>query len=198
MYPLIETIKVFQRKLQCIEYHNARFNNSRKELFGIKKPINLQSVLKIPDTIDQGIFKCRLVYDSEIHSVEFLAYRKKQIKTVRAVLNDRIQYAHKFADRHELESMLMSSEADEILVIKNGFLTDSSFSNVIFYKKGKWFTPESPLLKGVKRQQLLDSGKILEEQISLTGLSQYSHFQFINAMNEMDETKWREVKDIIL
>ncbi len=36
---LIETIKVQNRILQNIEFHNIRFNRSRKELFGIYNPL---------------------------------------------------------------------------------------------------------------------------------------------------------------
>ncbi len=47
MCRLIETLKVFNKKLFNIEYHNKRMNNSRKELFGCNDEIDLSEKILI-------------------------------------------------------------------------------------------------------------------------------------------------------
>ena len=50
--------------------------------------------------------------------------------------------------------------ADDIIIVKNGLVTDSFYANLAFLKNGIWFTPETPLLLGVQRQFLLSQKTI--------------------------------------
>ena len=83
--------------------------------------------------------------------------------------------------------MKQKSKADEIIIVKNNHLTDTSYSNVLFKKRKEWFTPKTYLLNGVQRQNLLKNKKIKEAEITLQNLKEYSHFQIINAMNDFDD-----------
>ena len=83
--------------------------------------------------------------------------------------------------------MKLKSKADEIIIVKNNHLTDTSYSNVLFKKGKEWFTPKTYLLNGVQRQNLLKNKKIKEAEITLQNLKEYSHFQIINAMNDFDD-----------
>jgi 4-amino-4-deoxychorismate lyase len=71
--------------------------------------------------------------------------------------------------------------------VKNNHITDTSYSNLLFLKGKDWFTPSTFLLNGVQRQHLLKKKKIKETEITLQSLSEYSHFQLINAMNDFDD-----------
>ena len=109
------------------------------------------------------------------------------ILLLQLVENNSYDYSFKFEDRKELEKMKILSKAAEIIIVKNNHITDSSYSNLLFKKGKDWFTPKTFLLNGVQRQSLLKAKKIKEAEITLQNLSEYSHFQLINALNEADD-----------
>lgn len=61
-------------------------------------------------------------------------------------------------------------DCDEIIIIKNGLVTDTSFTNIAIYKHGMWLTPKHPLLLGTKRAALLEKGIIQEADITVDDL----------------------------
>ena len=83
--------------------------------------------------------------------------------------------------------MLQQARSGEIIIVKNNHITDTSFSNILFKKGKDWFTPSTYLLNGVQRQHLLQKNKIKEAEITMQNVSEYSHFQLINAMNDFDD-----------
>jgi 4-amino-4-deoxychorismate lyase len=44
---------------------------------------------------------------------------------------------------------------DDIIIVRNGFVTDASYANLIFRKGDEWFTPATFLLAGTMRAFLL-------------------------------------------
>jgi 4-amino-4-deoxychorismate lyase len=73
--------------------------------------------------------------------------------------------------------------SDDILIIKNGMVTDTSYSNVIFRDKiGNWVTPSTCLLKGTRRLNLLKNRIITETDIRVSDLKYYNEIRLINAM----------------
>ena len=54
-------------------------------------------------------------------------------------------------------------DKDDILIVKNGLLTDTSIANIALYDGNDWYTPLHPLLKGTKRAELLDKGVLKEK-----------------------------------
>jgi 4-amino-4-deoxychorismate lyase len=81
---------------------------------------------------------------------------------------------------------LTHKSADEILIIKNGFVTDTSFSNIVFFDGIKWITPSTYLLNGTQRQQLLQQGAIIEEEIRPSDLKHFRFAKLINAMLDLE------------
>ncbi len=188
MCRLLEAIKVKNRILQNIEYHNERLNRTRHKLFGKKDFIDLGEIIKIPEDLPPGIFKCRIVYDIEILSIEFQLYNPKPIRRLKIVECNDIDYEYKYADRTLLNKLLKEKgNADDILIVKNGFITDTSFSNIIFFDGQKWVTPSTPLLKGTKREKLLNEGKIFEIPIMKSDLKKFHYAKVINAMLDMED-----------
>ena len=116
-----------------------------------------------------------------------LPYAFPEIETFELVENDDFSYDFKFADRTEFEKMKKKARAQEIIIVKNGQITDTSFSNLLFLKNQTWYTPKSFLLNGVQRQNLLKQGIIKETEITLQNLNEFSHFQLINSMNEFNQ-----------
>ena len=77
-------------------------------------------------------------------------------------------------------------EADDILIVKNGWVTDSSYANLIFKLGDKWITPASYLLNGTMRQQLIERGEIQCEPISLVDIGKFANVKLINSMVGMN------------
>jgi len=197
MCRLIESIKVFDKKLFNIEYHNKRMNNSRRILFNCNDEIDLSTIIKIPENLDNRLYKCRLIYSKEIESIEFVPYVKKNINTIKIVENNFIDYTHKFENRDELNKMLLESNADEIIIIKNNFITDASFANIVFSDGIIFVTPSTPLLKGTKREKLLNEGIIREEELRKNDITKFKFFYLINSMLEIDDENKISIEKIL-
>ncbi len=196
MCRLIETLKVFNKKLFNIEYHNKRMNNSRKELFGCNDEIDLSEKILIPKELNYNLYKCRIIYSKGIESIEFMPYQKKLIKKIKILENNHINYQYKFEDRTELNLMLNKSNADEIIIVKNGLITDASFANIVLSDGSIYLTPSTPLLKGTKRARLLDEGLIKEEELKKNDLRKFKYIYFINALLDIEEENKMEIDRI--
>ena len=96
---LLETIKIEDGKAENLFYHQIRFDKSRRELFEKKDNIDLASFIKPPS---KGLYRCRIVYDTAIRSVEYIPYAPKEINKLKIVISD-ISYAYKYADRKTIE-----------------------------------------------------------------------------------------------
>lgn len=187
MFPLFESIKVENGQFRNLAMHQNRIDRSRFGLLGLKDSLELKSTLKIPDHAEKGIFKCRVVYGKTISKVEFIPYQIRSIKTLKIVVDNEIDYSFKYSDRSQLEKLLLlKGDCDDILIVKNGLITDTSYANIVFFDGNDWFTPEHPLLKGTMRESLLNTGKIKSREIKIEDLCKFSKFALINAMMDFD------------
>jgi 4-amino-4-deoxychorismate lyase len=194
---LIETIKVEGCALQNAAFHNERFNRSRRELFGIQQKSLLEDLIILPADLPLGKIKCRVVYSREIKSIAFSPYRLRKLQTLQIVEDDSIDYAYKFEDRQHLEKLTQSITADDILIVRNGLITDTSYANIIFWDGIKWITPTSPLLCGTMRSKLLQEGKIQCDELKKSDLSLFKSARIINAMIGLDESPSISIKNIL-
>jgi len=176
---LLETIKIEDGKLSNLSYHQARFDKSRKDLFKVTRKTDLSSIIKAPQ---KGLYRCRIVYDENIRSVEYIPYKEKNIQKLKVVPSD-INYKYKYANREAFNKLLQTySDYDEIIIEKDGYLTDTTISNIAFYDGDKWFTPEYPLLEGTMRSKLLDEGFLHKKEIKKEDLKNYSQIALMNSM----------------
>lgn len=191
MYPLFETIKVFERKLINIDYHNQRLNRTRRLLFRSVEEIDLNNIISIPDDIDNGLYKCRITYDKkEFGEAEFSPYKLRRISSLKIVHCDEIDYSFKYCDRSVINDLLSrKGDCDDILIIKNGFVSDTSICNILFYNGTDWITPAAPLLKGTMKTKLLQENKIIEGKIKEKDLKKYSMAALINAFRGLEENQ---------
>jgi 4-amino-4-deoxychorismate lyase len=184
---LLETIYLKDGQWQNIDYHNQRFNESRRAIFDIDETIDLTDLIEIPDEYKTADYRCRVIYESEIESVSFVKYVPKEIKKLRLVDIGNWNYEYKYADRDFLNKLLAeNSDVDEVIMTKNGFITDCTIANLAFYDGKNWFTPTTPLLKGTKRQQLLDKPMITEREIRIKDISQYEGVCLINCFRNLE------------
>lgn len=176
---LLETIKIENGIICNLDHHQKRFDKSRIELFGDVAKIDLQAFINPPK---DGLYRCRIIYDKDIKSIEFLPYHPKTFKTFKIVSSD-IDYSLKYADRKELENLKSRYlDFDEIIIEKNGYLTDITISNIAFFDGIEWITPASPLLEGTMRAKLLDEGFLKTADIKSVEIKNFSKFALINAM----------------
>lgn len=186
---LIETIKMSGGKLHFMDYHNSRFNSTRLNLFKIKDPIDLVDEIQISEEQSRGIFKCRITYGEHINKIEFEPYIQKKISSLKLVVDNRIDYSFKYANRtHINELFLQKGECEDILIIKNGYVTDSSFANVVFWDGNQWITPSTPLLKGTARDRLIHEKRILEREIKVGDLHNFTKARLVNAMVSIEDS----------
>lgn len=177
---LLETIKVDQGKFSFSSFHNERFNRTRFELFGIQENFDLSTIINPPDL---NCYRCRIVYSKTIESIEFIPYQSRRFKTFQIVHDDHIDYKYKYLDRSAIQKLEQSKkEADDILIIKQGFITDTSIANVAFFDGEQWITPANPLLKGTTRERLSQEGKIKSATIDLKEIKKYSKMALMNAL----------------
>lgn len=186
--PCLETIKVQNRQFYNLSYHTERLNRSRKALFDCKNDLDLQQILSVPTELDESIHKCRVIYDAAIQTVEFLPYKIKPIQSLQLVEANDLDYEYKYLDRSIFAHLLKKTTADDILIVKKGFLTDTSYANVVFWDGNRWYTPATPLLHGTKRQYLLDTKQIEARKLLPEDLQQFIHARLINALLDLDSS----------
>ncbi len=196
---LYESIKVKNRKLVNSSFHNKRMNKSRKELFGTSEEIDLEEKIVVPEKLDTGIYKCKVFYDQRIEKVEFIKYQRRNIRKLYAVVDNTIGYSYKYTDRSAIDKLkekYAPSDEEDIIIVKNGMLTDTSYSNVALFDGENWFTPTEPLLKGTHRARLLAEGKVSERNIKLSDLPNYFEIKMINALMDFDTSPTFKTKTI--
>ncbi|MDR6546074.1 MULTISPECIES: aminotransferase class IV [Chryseobacterium] len=187
MSQFIESIKVEDQEIFLSDLHQKRVNQTFSH-FGKEDPIDLVKIYKNLHHDEDGLFKLRVSYDLDKRiRTQMIPYAIPEIHDFQLVENNSFDYSFKFEDRKELDKMKMKSKAEEIIIIKNNHITDTSFSNLLFLKGKEWFTPSTYLLNGVQRQHLLKQKKIKEAEITLQNIKQFTHFQIINALNDFDD-----------
>ncbi|MCE3075036.1 aminotransferase class IV [Chryseobacterium gwangjuense] len=187
MSQFIESIKVEDQKIFLLELHQKRINQTFSH-FGKEGSVDLKKIYDHLEHDEDGLFKLRLVYDLDKKiRTQMIPYAIPEIQDFQLVENNSFDYSFKFEDRKELDKMKMKAKAEEIIIVKNNHITDTSFSNILFLKGKDWFTPSTYLLNGVQRQNLLKQKKIKETEITLQNIKQFSHFQLINALNDFDD-----------
>jgi 4-amino-4-deoxychorismate lyase len=174
---LFETIKIENGQIANIEWHNQRCNRSRFDFFQERKSINLETFITAPKS---GLYRCRIVYNKHIQSVEYIPYIPIKIEHIKLV-NSQIDYSYKYNNR-EIFHQLQQKGYDEILIEKNGLLTDTSIANIAFYTGKEWITPKIPLLEGTLRARLLNENFLKLKNIEKNEIKNFSHFALMNAM----------------
>ena len=189
-HPLfIETIRLTNGQLFNLHFHNKRLNYTRNTYFEEKSEWDLTQHITIPENFKKGLFKCRVTYGEQIEKVEFEPYQPRLVQHLRLVNDNNIEYSFKYQNRLSLNELFAQrGEADDVLIIKNGFITDTSYANIVFWNEEQWITPDTYLLAGTQRAQLLEKGIIFEKKIRAQDVPKYSHARLINSMLDFETT----------
>lgn len=177
---LLETIRCLDGNVLHLNYHQKRMNLSCR-ILGYTDNISLH--LNPPKL---GLYRCRVVYEKEIEKIEYIPYIKKNISSFKLIHSD-ISYSLKYENRDEINNLYKQrGDSDEIIIVKNGLITDTSIANICFFNGKEWLTPKNPLLNGTTRQRLLDENKIKTADISYKEIKKYSKIALLNAMIDFD------------
>lgn len=184
-----ETICVFSKEFLNLSYHEARLNRSRARLWNARQPLALRELLTVPGHVGNEKYKCRVTYGLEIMTISWEIYSPRPLRSLRLVEDDTVEYAHKYENRDELNRLYARREnCDDVLIVKKGLLTDTSYANIALYDGRIWHTPKVPLLPGTQRAFLLDSGKVVPTDIGVEDLGKYSSIRLFNAMLLWEES----------
>jgi len=174
-----ETIKIEDNQIYNLFYHNQRLNNTRKSLFGSNSDLDLADFI---DSNHQPITKCKVIYDDEILDVQYSAYTPKNQKSFK-LIESSIDYDFKYNDRTQINDLYeLRGSCDDIIIFKNGLLTDTSIANIGIFYNNKWLTPKKPLLNGTFKSSLIKSNFLQEYDIDKEILKVATKFAIINAM----------------
>jgi len=188
MCQLVESLKLKDGRILNLEYHQNRMNRSRTELFPGKAKIDLEKEIYIPKNCTSGIFKVRVLYGETVEKIEIEPYIFRTIQSLKVVCHESIDYHIKYTNRQILQKLFAQrGDCDDIIIIKNGFVTDSFAGNLLFFDSENWVTPTTPLLLGTKRQLLLDQGIISEKEIREEDIKSYQKVGIINALIDFEE-----------
>lgn len=177
-----ETIKCDDYEVFNLEYHQKRIAKT------VGLNINLSEYVY---PISNKLLRCKLIYDETgIQEVNYFEYKKRDIKTFKLIYDDNIDYSKKYLNRESLDEIYSKKEnCNEILIIKNALLTDTSIANIAIFYENRWLTPKKPLLEGTTRTRLIEEGKLHEKDITVEMLHKCKGFALMNAMIGFDELK---------
>lgn len=196
MFHFIESIRVEDRSIPLLDYHQDRLERTLSH-YGKSSGHVLKDLIHIPDDCRKGIYKCRVIYSLEkVMQIEFLPYRIKSINSISLVdIGDR-SYSFKYLDRAWIKDVLGKSGSEEVIMHQNSRIKDASYANLGFLHGERWITPRVPLLQGVRRQKLLQDGIISEEEITTEDLPHFSCAKLINAMMTWEESPVLDLSDL--
>jgi 4-amino-4-deoxychorismate lyase len=182
----LETIKIAKNQPQNLSYHQQRMDLTRKYFFNTIFSIDLKNITKnLPNLSSELIYKLRIIYAQKIEYIEIQPYFPQKITSLKIIHNNEIDYNFKYAERNNLIELYQKKEnCDDILIIKNNEITDTSYANIAFLFENQWITPKNPLLSGTMRQVLLDKKIIKEEKILLENIKNFQKAKIFNSMLE--------------
>lgn len=191
MCQFLETIKLCDGQFSRISLHQLRLESAMNEYYPSAIVPKLVDVLSAANFPNSGLYKCRVIYDSQIRLIEFHPYIHPTIQSLKVIETDISSLPYKMADRTDYQAVFAQrANCDDVLLVKNGLLTDTSYCNIALYDGLNWITPKVPLIKGVNRSQLIVEGIIVEKDIKIDDLMNFHNITLFNALNEFGSIKF--------
>jgi 4-amino-4-deoxychorismate lyase len=164
---------------QNLKYHQWRVDWSRKAL-----QYSDRLLLKLPEPQKDREYRVRVTYSKKIERVEFFSTAKRKFQRFQLVeVASDFDYSLKYENRESIDSLKNRyKDIDDIIIIKNGLVTDTSIANLSFFDGKRWITPKEPLLKGTTRQRLLQNREIFEADIGVEDIQKFEKIALMNAI----------------
>jgi 4-amino-4-deoxychorismate lyase len=190
-------VKLRGGEYRHLRLHQARLERTWREAFGGAPGFRLSDFLPTPP--DGGLYRARLSYPgpegpptATLHPYSF-----PSLETLKLVPDPGVDYRFKLLDRSALDALKASCGASDFVLVRDGGLTDSSIANLVFEGDGGFFTPEGFLLRGVKWESLLESGRVGVRRIGPESLGLYRKAYFVNAMIDLEDDVSVPVSEIL-
>lgn len=114
MESFVETIKVLDGQFCNLEAHERRARRTVEAIWGKSLAWEVGKMI-IPVEMCSGLVKCRVVYDWVVREVSFQPYAMRQIKSLRLVDGDKVDYRYKSTDRSMfIRLMEQRGECDDV------------------------------------------------------------------------------------
>lgn len=197
MSRFLETIYIKGGLPRHLDWHQRRVEATLKYCypteFANEEPFQLEEILSACSPPGQGVYRCKVAYDFHTLSVEFFPYQSRIVNSLHLIEAPAgYDYSFKYAERLILEELYAQrGSADDILITKDGWITDTSIANIAFRKEDRWYTPSIPLLAGTTWKRLVKAGIITPRPIHQDDVGRYDAFKVFNAMND-----WEEVAEV--
>lgn len=192
MYQCLETIKLADGIFFNVNLHQERINNAFAQLFPAKETLDIAQILAKSDFPHKGLYKARLLYGAadESYELQFEPYTRRNIESLKLIAANIDSHCYKTADRTAYnKAFAQRNQCDDVLIVVNGLITDTSYCNIALFDGEKWHTPNKPLLYGVQRKALLLANRIIEKDILARDLSSYKSIRLFNAMIAFGEVE---------
>lgn len=188
MCRFIETMRVEKGEIVNLDFHRQRFEATHRHYWPGAEELSWQNVYAAVDARLEKA-KLRFLYDeTSITEISCTEYVQKDIRSLKLVRANDISYPFKHSDRSALEKLkAQQADCDEILIVKDNHITDTSFTNVAFFDGKEWFTSDTPLLSGTRRASLIAQGRLKEREILTDDLPAYTSIALFNAMIDLGE-----------
>lgn len=188
MCRFVESIKLKDGVFYRLKLHQERVNKAFAACYPDDEPISIFETLSQSLVPQEGTYKCRVVYDNLVGLLEIVPYSPRGIHSLKLVETELESYPYKLEDRTGFNAAFAQrGDCDDVLLVKNGLLTDTSYCNIALYDGKSWVTPRLPLLYGVNRADLLAHEKLIEKDISVDELKNYQKIALFNAMIEFGD-----------
>jgi len=189
MIEFLETICIKNGVYQHLDWHQQRIENTFRYCMPQAEPFHLETELTLYDFPMEGKFKCSIHYSAAIIEVTFSLYPPRTFQQLKLVeIPPGFDYRFKYADRKILDELFSKKgNADDILMTRDGWITDTSIANIAFRKNDRWYTPSNPLLAGTTWKRLINDAKLIPKPIHQDDIREFDAFMVFNAMNDWDE-----------
>lgn len=184
----LESIRLEDGKFPFLAYHQNRFDRTRQHFCKRSQPIFLAETLDVPLEHRKGLYKVRVEYRCDIINISYIPYQVRPVNSLKLIDANHINYPYKYSDRLPINKLFAErGNSDDILMVKNGVITDTSYANVILYDGQYWYTPANPIMAGTCRARLMEEGRVLPADIYVEHLKDFQEIRLINAMMNIDE-----------
>lgn len=176
----LETILAREGELPWLAWHQRRLERTLAE-HGIARRFDLAGLLTPPR---EGLWRCRVVYGEAGACMGYLPYAPRPVRRLRVVHDESIEYRCKRTDRRALERLFAQrGAADDVVIVRQGMVTDTTIANIALFDGTRWLTPERPLLEGTTRARLIAEGFLHPAPLTLEALLAAERVAVMNALS---------------
>ena len=120
MKQFLETICIRDGQPQNLQWHQRRLNSTIHHFYPAHHHTwNLVECVNIPVEFQQGLAKCRIIYDAHHFEQHFAVYEPREIQKLKKVtIPSSYDYRYKYAERGMIDDMFSQrDDAHDILMI---------------------------------------------------------------------------------